>query len=335
MPWTTVPIDGGLDLITAPQSVQAGRIIACSNYEVARQRGLSRMGGYEKFDGGRSPSVFFNLIQIQGSSGDFTTGQRYALTATDGSGGTVGPNYLMSCVDAVAGPSFIGYFVYLGTDIGGNILPFPPMSYFNGAGFQGGITAFPIVTSYDFCQLSPAIGTEQTTADYITALANYSAIIKPTIQQVPGQGNVNGIFWLKDKVYATRDYLSALFTTGTTQPQIGDVMYQGASFGAATWTGQLQKVVLSSGAWSDAVTGGNAAGTMMFYNVTGTMGNVALSNNTHAAASIATVTKSGPLVPAQSSWAISGDGPAQEHHTDAKLAMVRPRLDDSIQQRRL
>src|SRR5579859_6269654 len=57
MPFVVTPIDGGLDLVTAPQSVQPGRLTDCQNYEIARQRGIRRMDGYEPYDGGVSPSV--------------------------------------------------------------------------------------------------------------------------------------------------------------------------------------------------------------------------------------------------------------------------------------
>lgn len=56
MAYQTTLADGGLDLITPPIGVKAGRLLACKNYEVARQRGYSRMDGYEKYDGGPSPS---------------------------------------------------------------------------------------------------------------------------------------------------------------------------------------------------------------------------------------------------------------------------------------
>lgn len=36
MTYSTVPIDGGLDLVTAPVNVKPGRLIDCQNYEVAR-----------------------------------------------------------------------------------------------------------------------------------------------------------------------------------------------------------------------------------------------------------------------------------------------------------
>jgi len=62
MPFTTSIIDGGLDLITAPQAVQPGRLTACINYEVARQRGIRRMDGYEKYDGGQSPSTGNSIL---------------------------------------------------------------------------------------------------------------------------------------------------------------------------------------------------------------------------------------------------------------------------------
>lgn len=57
MPFVTIPLDGGLNLQTAPQASPPGTLIDCQNYEVAWQRGYRRIDGYEPFDGGASPSV--------------------------------------------------------------------------------------------------------------------------------------------------------------------------------------------------------------------------------------------------------------------------------------
>lgn len=57
MPFTVIPLDGGLDLQTAPQAAVPGTLIDCQNYEVALQKGYRRIDGYEKFDGGQGPNL--------------------------------------------------------------------------------------------------------------------------------------------------------------------------------------------------------------------------------------------------------------------------------------
>lgn len=64
-----------------------------------------------------------------------------------------------------------------------------------------------------------------TVAQQLAAAATIYPLVSANIQAVPGQGNVNGIFYLKDKVYATRDYFAFTFSTGGTQPNPGDTIY--------------------------------------------------------------------------------------------------------------
>ena len=61
MPFITVPIDGGLDLVTPPVSVMPGRMQDCENFEVALNQGAKSIDGYERFDGGPSPSASARL----------------------------------------------------------------------------------------------------------------------------------------------------------------------------------------------------------------------------------------------------------------------------------
>ena len=316
MPFQTVAIDGGLDLITAPQAVTPGRLIACSNYEVARQRGIRLIDGYELYDGGPSPS-YLEVVNVVATS---VTGN---LTSFFVAGRTVllqqliGPNTVDSYMIVTNSNNtynggtnkttlnFNGYVTLAPLRFFGNPAKGAPLqSYGSLAEIIDGSTivsaggSTTIVTSNAFSQF--------TVSSYLSAAATNFSTVSATIQQVPGQASVNGVFWLKDTLYATRDYLASTFNTGTAQPQIGDVLFQGASFGAATWTGQVQKIVLSSGAWSDAVTGGNAAGMMTFYNTTGTLSASALNNNTHAQTSMAAVSAFGATVPSPSAglyWA--------------------------------
>src|SRR5690606_33853385 len=47
---------GGLDLQSHPIAVRPGRLYECDNFEVATHRGYRRVEGYERYDGGPSPS---------------------------------------------------------------------------------------------------------------------------------------------------------------------------------------------------------------------------------------------------------------------------------------
>lgn len=491
MPYATVIVDGGLDLITPPQAVQAGRMIACSNYEVARQKGARRMDGYEKYDGGQSPStgtgilaaitlqtsapinatvgdrvhltnwgafgdqhgtllfidestainapypvVYISLLQplpyvlsdAVGQVGfafwDDENGQTYnILAASSGApAAVVGPpsNLQVGAVNSTSAyPSVIlpgttlYYRVYANNANGAttpsdevsvttsttaatqvltspqllsNGLYFvqstffiqPPavgavvymsdgtntlMGQITTSGMVLGEATFDVspittsgdpesvavgsdivvtqtieflwdqsvvptdvspVTTYglagraqgqellienvnigdgntipyyrDIGTITPTLplptsNTTGSVASWLDNLAGNFTTISALVQEVPGQGNVNGLFWLKDTLYATRDYLAVSFTSGTTEPAIGDMLYQGASLGASTFSGQVVKIVLTSGSWNPT-SGGNAAGVIMFYNVLGTISAAALNNDTQSVSAIATASTS-------------------------------------------
>lgn len=93
-------------------------------------------------------------------------------------------------------------------------------------------------------------------------------------------------------MYAARDYYAVNFTTGLVRPNAGDVMFIGANLGAATWTGTVAKVVVTSGGWTSDLAGtGDAAGLFMVYNTTGTLTNASINNSTQG--SVASMTGTG------------------------------------------
>lgn len=77
------------------------------------------------------------------------------------------------------------------------------------------------------------------------------------------------------------------------------MLYQGASLGSAAWSGTVAAIVLSSGTWTSSYATGNAAGTIMFYNTSGTISNATVNNYTQSANGVLTITGSGSSVQAQ------------------------------------
>ena len=52
---STIPLQGGMDLVTPPVQIPAGKAIGGANYE-PDVKGYRRIGGYERFDGRPKPS---------------------------------------------------------------------------------------------------------------------------------------------------------------------------------------------------------------------------------------------------------------------------------------
>lgn len=487
MTWAPFIIDGGLDLITPAQAVKPGRVTDVQNFEVARTRGLSLIAGYEKFDGGASPSAAgqqlvltiqtsfppfgmavgdlchltgtgnipdvpgtviafsvgptgFPVVSVKlnaplpytvqmlnnGITGvaffDDTTGNSYNILGAVGgfapSGvnppgnlslfpflSTQAPSYLIpgqtyayrvsavnangesyACAEQTvtmpavvntttngvisqpgggnvyaipvvsSAPFVVGEAVYITDGVNTllnkvTLIPDPNTIRVSADTTAGGIVIGNptlitsghnvIITSYvfstwdasvvpagvpsplgykvygrtmggeqfmqqvpgplsntipyfgDFGTITPngalpAIDTSGSVTSYNTALLAYYNQVSATIQQVPGQGSVNGVFWLKDQLYATRDYLAANFSAGSNEPANGDTLFQGASFGAATWIGQVAKHTLTAGSWGTGATT-PASGTMMFYNTSGTLTAAAIKNHSQSDVTVATI----------------------------------------------
>jgi len=225
MTYQTTPLNGGLDLITSPVEVTAGRIVDCYNYEVARVRGYRRMDGYEPFDGGPSPSAYrFVKVEASSSSTFFpvTIGDAWYAFQGDGAGNRVAsPIYILTVVAPANPPTNDTYYlVYTGYALNsptGQPYALPQIDLDAINLFGGGFADSPIGGYTPGFELALASsGLDTTNQANLTALTAFSSAILPTIQQVPGQGSVNGLFWLKNKLYATRDYFAINFTAGNT-----------------------------------------------------------------------------------------------------------------------
>lgn len=304
-------VDGGLDLVTSATHVRPGAMIKCQNYEVARQRGARRIDGYEKFDGGVSPSFSALVWKIT-----FTgTNPENIDTFIDQT------NYVIGNVTGEAHITFDGRAGVIGTIVfTAKVNTTTAAVYFitstpeAAAALQGVMSGFPEyaikllffigpgASSYSYTMTSlvsnaplPSVSAAQ------TASTLFFGAVNPTIQQVPGQGNINGLFYLKDKVYATRDMLAIPFTAGTTTPNLMDVLYQGASFAAATWSGVLAKMDGVTGSWS---TGGDAAGVVMVYNTTGSIGAGTVKNHSQSDAVVFTADVASRISPPSTAGAL-------------------------------
>lgn len=300
MPFITLAIDGGLNLVTPPVSVAPGRIQDCNNFEVALNQGLKSVDGIERFDGGPSPSAgVFNgwSVPVTGNTIGITH-----LVDLDFVGGTIEFN----CYNEKTGDFFtlacpINYSIGLTATTG--------VIYFSTAnasdslilgdilagGLNGNIFNNNNPAAYSFDGVDAAIFVQGTVVpssafatvqDNLTSQAAAYALIRTQVQEVPGQGNVLGLFWLKDELYACRDYFTLAYDASTSTPDYDDELFIGASYAAATWKGFLAKNVVTS---SDSSTG-VAAGLMMFYNTTGTATLATLYNHTQGDIAVATVT---------------------------------------------
>lgn len=304
MPFITLAVDGGLDLLSAPVTVVPGRAQACSNFEVALRAGLKSVDGYERFDGGVSPSSTARLWRADLSGFEEDSEHSVALVDQDfvGKYGRIiyandkgviavltvnivyteltstitGAAYFttINSSDSLILSNLIGGYGYTFYDAFFRMyetIPFDSVAY----------TRDDIVAD---AQLTTASAS-------IEAKSAYYDLIREDVQEVPGQDNVLGLFWLKDELYACRDYFALAYEDSVSVPDYNDELFIGADYGTATWKGFLAKdVVQNSGSPSEITTN---SGLMMFYNTTGTATLATLKNRTQGDIDVATVTEVG------------------------------------------
>ena len=86
-----VVLDGGLDLVTPRLLVEPGKVVDCLNYECVDQVGYKKIDGFERYDGGPSPSQvnFWGIsttVSSMSSLGGFAEGEKVQLEYTDSYG---------------------------------------------------------------------------------------------------------------------------------------------------------------------------------------------------------------------------------------------------------
>jgi hypothetical protein len=250
------PFNGGLDEITPPIQVQNGYLRQCSNVEIGINGGYLPVAGYERFDGRPRPSDAVYHILNATITGSYATGN--TLTgATSGATGVI-------CTTGTD-----GYFVL--TKVSG--------TFQSGENLQISAVTVAVATSAN------SIGAASTQVLDATYLNLAAAQYRTDIAEVPGSGDVLGVWMYNSKVYAFRNNASgtaavmheksssgwtavalgreiAFTSGGTYEIQEGDTI-TGAISGA---TAVITRVVHTSGTWG----AGSAAGRLIFASQTGT-----------------------------------------------------------------
>lgn len=86
-----IPLDGGLDLVTPRLLTEPGRLVDCLNYECVDQVGYKKIDGFERYDGGSTPSVadywgISTTVSSMSLLGGFVEEESVIITYTDSTG---------------------------------------------------------------------------------------------------------------------------------------------------------------------------------------------------------------------------------------------------------
>lgn len=135
----TIALGGGLDLVTPPSKIPAGRLIGVNNYEPGDQGGYRRIAGFERFNGLPSPSDASYWV-LNFDAGDIVEPEVTGICtgATSGAMGEVG---LVSLTSGTwAGGTAVGFVVLF--DVTGDFIDNETLS-FGGAndGFSSGFSS--------------------------------------------------------------------------------------------------------------------------------------------------------------------------------------------------
>lgn len=165
---------GGLDLVSPPLTIDAGKCISINNYECNSLGGYRRIDGYERFDGHPSPSAQSYYYCPCTFSATVTVGQTItgAVSSATGKVLQVESNYLI--IDRVTGTFQVENFKVSGV-------------------VKGALTILPSANGHP------------TGLGHATALGLTADDYRQDISAVAGSGVIRGVCMYKGVAYAFRD----------------------------------------------------------------------------------------------------------------------------------
>ena len=170
--------EGGLDLVSPPLTIDAGKCISINNYECNALGGYRRIDGYERFDGRPSPSSQSYYYCVCTFAGAVTVGQTItgATSAATGKVLQVESNYLI--IDRLTGVFVIENFTVSSV-------------------VKGALTILPSKDGHI------------TGLGHATALGLVADDFRADITAVTGSGVIRGVCMYKGVAYAFRDNAAA------------------------------------------------------------------------------------------------------------------------------
>lgn len=261
------PMAGGMDQVTPPIAVPAGRLASCLNYE-GSPRGYRRIDGWERFDGRPRPSeATYDVVPFEGGAYELVAGMALTGEASGKTAKVIAP--------AVVTAGNFGTF-----DAAGVVPVVGNGGLLNGETLFVGAIRFGQVSGEITPVSPPSLETERA---WMLAAQNERRAL---IGAVPGSGPVRGVWTYKGAVYAIRDnatgtagvlhvalpsgwaavplFKSVAFDGGTAAFEVGQTVTTTVPAG----TGTVKKVVVQDGAWSTS----DAKGRLILSDTTGTFG---------------------------------------------------------------
>ena len=197
-----ISLIGGLDLTSPAPLARTGTLADCENYEVANRKGLTRIDGFERFDG-RPGVAEFRLLRltVENIAGSFNVGDRVQFAVSAPPAAHEGIDGYITSVVAGTGSATLG-IVFAG-GMGDPLLPDTLNNLTNSS------TANCVAS----VSLTDPLGEQ---GDFDDALFQLAASHRAQITAVPGRpgSDVIGGFLFKNRNYAIRDLPRVFFEGG-------------------------------------------------------------------------------------------------------------------------
>ncbi len=254
----TFLLQGGLDLVTPRIAVKPGLLLAGQNHE-SSERGYSRIGGFERFDGQLKPSEA-RYWYAEFTAGNLSLAGNILTGATSGAVArlTGAPTLLSGSYGAGTAAGYIFLRDHTGT--------LSVEDYIDGEGLQtGGITRMTLTAT-------PVESGAPTDAIHAAAMAEEMERRRSEIEAPIGSGRISGIWTYAGGVYCFRNNAGGTATdmwqattTGWAQIALGETVnftlgtaefVDGETLTRGGVTATIVRVILQSGTWS----GGDAVG---------------------------------------------------------------------------
>lgn len=176
---SSFPFDGGLDMVTSPLMLKPGQLIGCKNYEIANTGGYRRILGFEQTDGrGLASQAQYTALGFDSgigmNAGDVVVG---SISAASG-----------VVLETVSGATGV---VYLYVSTGAFVL--------NDLLVRSSVSRGRVTTLFD------AGAGIDIYSEHLRVTKLAVEYHRTLIQEVPGDGPILGVAYLKDIVYAFRD----------------------------------------------------------------------------------------------------------------------------------
>jgi len=197
----TVIVEGGLHLASGKVGVRPGTLSDCVNYERSIRQGASRIEGYEVFDGGTAVSYTEQILLASTGWDNAVVGDTAELVIEMPESSEEIINVLV--VQKLSGFVGIIFLSKQDSDLYVQEAGKYPQSTVTGSLSKTG----------DWALLFQGVfqPTSQTVGATLSAIPTFYTLTSANVQPVPGQGEVVGLHWFKDRLHAIRDYYSILW----------------------------------------------------------------------------------------------------------------------------